>query len=315
MKPKSPVTVEKIDFKGWPNSYRMTNGELELVVTGDVGPRVIRLGFVGGQNVFKEHAGEIGTSGEPTWRNRGGHRLWVGPEQPPDSPVTYAVDNSPVQIRVKQGTIEATAPVEPGSRLQKQIVLKMADAGGGVEVLHRITNHNPWTVELAAWGLTVMAPGGTGVTGLPPRGTHPEVLPPTNPLVIWAFTDLSDRRWKFTKKYIILKQDRKQPSPQKIGLFNRDTFGAYFLRGELFVKQYEADPGRTYPDMGASYETFANGEALELETLGPLERLAPGESLTHVERWRLFRDVTVTKWTDEELDRVLEPLRASGAPG
>ncbi|HTM49128.1 MAG TPA: hypothetical protein VL285_10620, partial [Bryobacteraceae bacterium] len=96
---------------------------------------------------------------------------------------------------------------------------------------------------------------------------------------------------------------------------NRDTFGAYFLRGELFVKQYEADPGRTYPDMGASYETFANGEALELETLGPLERLAPGESLTHVERWRLFRDVTVTKWTDEELDRVLEPLRASGAPG
>ena len=54
------VQVEKIDYKGWPNSYRVSNGEVELVVTGDVGPRVIRFGFVGGQNLFKERLKGMG---------------------------------------------------------------------------------------------------------------------------------------------------------------------------------------------------------------------------------------------------------------
>src|SRR6266568_6377539 len=114
----------------------------------------------------------------------------------------------------------------------------MAASGSGVEVLHRITNRNAWTIELAAWGVTVLSPGGTGVTQLPPRGTHPEMLAPTNPLVIWAFTDLSDKRWRFTRKYVGLCQDPKIASPQKIGSFNENTLGAYFLDGELFVKRY-----------------------------------------------------------------------------
>jgi hypothetical protein len=301
---KTPVTIEKIDFQGWPNSYRMTNGEVELVVTGDVGPRIIRYAFVGGQNLFKEFPDQIGKSGETTWQNRGGHRLWVAPEAPPSSPITYAADNFPVTIKLKRGAIEAMPPLEREAGLQKQIVVKMAPRGSGVEVIHRITNHNAWTIELAAWALSVMAPGGYGITGLPPRGTHPEMLAPTNPLVIWAFTDLSDKRWQFTRKYIILRQDAKAASPQKIGSFCKDTFGAYYLHNELFVKRYDADPRKTYPDMGASFETFTNAEVLELETLGPLTRLAPGETLEHVERWSLHKNVKIGKWTDEELDRV-----------
>ena len=44
----------------------------------------------------------------------------------------------------------------------------------------------------------------------PPRGTHPKDLAPTNPLVMWAFSDLSDPRWKFTKKYMVLTQDPEE---------------------------------------------------------------------------------------------------------
>ena len=47
------VKVEKIEYKGWHNCYRVSNGEVELVVTGDVGPRIIRFGFVGGQNLLR----------------------------------------------------------------------------------------------------------------------------------------------------------------------------------------------------------------------------------------------------------------------
>jgi hypothetical protein len=32
------VKVDKIEHMGWKNCYRVTNGEIELIVTGDVGP-------------------------------------------------------------------------------------------------------------------------------------------------------------------------------------------------------------------------------------------------------------------------------------
>jgi hypothetical protein len=145
-----------------------------------------------------------------------------------------------------------------------------------------------------------------GVTGFPPRGTHPEVLPPTNPLVMWAFTDLSDPRWIFSRKYLALKQ--ATGAPQKIGHFNPHTWGAYYLKGEVFIKRYEADPSRTFPDFGCSFEMFTNENMLELETVGPLSRVLSGEWMEHTEYWSLHRNVQINSWNDAELDRVLLPL-------
>lgn len=308
MSATAAVRIEKAAFKGWPNSYRMSNGEVELVVTGDVGPRIIRYGFAGGQNLFKEFAGEIGRSGEPKWKSRGGHRLWVAPEVAEHiSPMTYAVDNFPVKIETRGDILVATPPLEKQVGLQKQMEVKLAATGSGVTVIHRITNKNARTVELAPWALTVMAPGGVGITGLPPRGTHPEMLAPTNPLIIWAFTDLSDKRWQFTSKYILLRQEPGNRKPQKIGHFNKDSWGGYYLNSELFLKRYTADPSKNYTDLGASYETFTNDEMLELETLGPLTKLAPGATVEHVERWSLDRPVKIERWTDAELDRMILP--------
>ena len=70
------VTIEKQNYKGWPNSWLVANGEIELVVTGDVGPRIIRFGFPGGQNFFKEFDDQMGGKGEPEWQPRGG-KPWM----------------------------------------------------------------------------------------------------------------------------------------------------------------------------------------------------------------------------------------------
>jgi hypothetical protein len=296
--------IEKTKYQGW-NSYRVSNGEVELMVTEDIGPRIMRFGFVGGQNLFKEFEQSLGTSGEPKWLPRGGHRLWAAPEDPVK---TYAPDNGPVTIEIAGETLIATEPVEEITGLEKRITVKMS-AAGAVEVMHRLRNAASASVELAPWSLTMMAPGGTGIHGFPPRGTHPKDLNPTNPLVMSAYTDLSDPRWRFTKKYMMLRQDPNATSPQKLGSWNRNTFGAYLLGSDLFIKRHEAlgEP-RDYPDLGCSFETFTNAAMLELETLGPMTVLAPGASVEHVERWSLHRNVRMEAWTDEELDRVLLPL-------
>ena len=300
------MKVEKTNYHGWANSYRISNGEVEAIVTGDVGPRIMRYGFCGGQNFFREFEEQLGRSGEPEWQARGGHRLWVGPEDPVKS---YAPDNGAVEVTVMDDGVVATEPVEPLTGLEKQIAVWMARSGAGVEVEHRIRNAGSAPYRLAPWALSMMAQGGHGIHGFPPRGTHPEMLLPTNPLVMWAFTDLSDPRWTLLKKYMVLRQDPSVAAAQKLGTFNARTWGAYLLNGELFVKRFDAAGSPAdYPDFGCSYETFTNADILELETLGPLVTLAPGESVTHVERWNACRGVSVSRWLDEELDRVLGPL-------
>lgn len=291
--------VEKVSYGGWPNCLRIANQDVELIVTTDVGPRVIRYGFIGGQNMFKEFAGQMGGSGETEWLPRGGHRIWIAPEIIPD---TYAPDNAPVKAIAHENGVELTQPVEPETALEKSIDVRLTSTG--VTVTHRIRNAGSKSRTMAPWALSMMAPGGTGITKFPPRGTHPENLPPTNPLIMWAFTNLGDSRWTFTKKYLILRQDPAQRAPQKLGHFNEKTIGAYLLGSDLFVKRCEADPSKPYADFGASYETFTNGDFLELETLGPLEEVAPGATIEHVEQWSLHKNIAVADWTDEELDRL-----------
>jgi len=302
------VTIEKTSFSGWPNCYRITNGEAELIVTSDIGPRVMFYGFRGGQNFFWVQKETAGKSGEPAWVARGGHRVWVAPEDPR---YTYPPDNSPVQVEIRGGVLIATQPVEKETGIQKQLEIRLAPRGTEVTVIHRLFNRGIMPLEFAPWALTMMSPGGHGVSGFPPRGTHPKDLAPTNPLVMWAYTDLSDPRWTWLKKYFVLRQDPANPVPMKIGHFNPKTWGAYFLNGELFLKRYDADPSKTYPDFGCSFETFTNADFLELETLGPVSKVAPGTSLEHVERWSLHRPARPAAWTDAELDRILGPLLAS----
>jgi hypothetical protein len=154
----------------------------------------------------------------------------------------------------------------------------------------------------------MMAQGGTAITGFPPRGHHPQNLEATNPLVMWAYTNLADPRWKFTRKYLTLRQDPNNSDAQKIGLFNRDTWAFYVLNGEAFLKRAQADSSKTYPDFGCSFETFTNNEFLEMETLGPLTRVLPGQTVEQTEHWTAFRHVQLPELTDEALTRVLEPL-------
>lgn len=304
--------IEKTGYKGWPNTYRISNGEVELFLTSDVGPRIMRYAFVNGPNLFKEFSETLGKSGEEKWQLRGGHRLWVAPEDPIR---TYQPDNGPVDIEVFGDGVRATQPVERITGLEKQVTVRMARRGTGVTVTHVVRNAGFSTTELAVWTPTMLAQGGAAVHAFPPRATHQEALLPTHPLVMWAFTDLSDPRWKFTRKHLILRQDPDATSPTKLGTFNPWTWGAYILGSDVFIKRSRADPSKRYADFGSSFEAYAEAAFLELETLGPLVRLAPGERVEHVESWTLHRNVKISRWIDEELDRVLLPLVGSEMAG
>ena len=299
------IEVRQVEYGRWPNCYRLANDVWELIVTTDVGPRVIRCGFVGGDNEFKEYPEQIGQTGGVDWRIYGGHRLWYAPEH---ETRTYFPDNSPVKVEVGKGTLRLVQNVENTTGIQKEIELMMAQDTACAVVTHRLRNTGSSPVTLAPWALTVMAPGGTAILPLPQRGSHPKDLPPGNSLTLWKYTDMSDPRWRWGHKYILLRQD-SSPSvkPQKLGVAVPDGWAAYARDGRLFLITFGHDPAAAYPDMGSSVETFTNEEMLELETLGPLISLRPGAAVEHVEQWWLFRDVPMPR-NDADVDSHISPL-------
>jgi hypothetical protein len=168
-----------------------------------------------------------------------------------------------------------------------------------VTVHHAIKNIGDKPTRLAPWALTVLAPGGIEIIPLPPKKPHPGAannarsakdFAPNQHLTLWPYFDFRDLRWKFGSKYITLKQELKR-GPTKIGLAHQMGWAAYLNQGTLFVKRFSYEDGKPYPDGGCNFETFTNEEMLEMETLGPLVNLEPGQTAELIERWELIPNV------------------------
>jgi len=298
----SDKPMEVVEFAGWPHCVRLSNGQVELVATTDVGPRILRFGFVGGQNLFKVLPGTEGLTGGDEWHSFGGHRLWHAPEV---FPRTYAPDNVPIEHDWDGKTLTLRS-VEPGNGIEREIGLTLSPSAPQVGVVHRITNRNPWPIELAVWALSVMADSGEAIYPQELYKPHPDCLVPARPLVLWHFTDMTDPRWTWGRKYIRLRQDPKAKTKQKAGMLNTAGWAAYVLGGDVFVKRYGYDPAATYADMGCNTESYTDADILEIETLGPLTRMDPGATAEHRERWLLAHAECGP--TDEDVDARILPL-------
>jgi hypothetical protein len=301
---------ERFSYGGWDNAYRLSNGVVELVVTADVGPRILFYGFRNEKNLLHEVAEDIGKTGSSEFRLYGGHRLWVSPEVER----TYYPDNALVTVSQHGDAIRFTAQPEqlpPGTNLQKELEIELSTQGSQVTVTHRIRNDDSHSTTLAPWAPTMMRAGGRAILPLSPRiAMDKNHYLPVGAFGIWSFTDFADPRWVLGTSYIQLRHmadPQSRFTEQMGGIYNSAGWGAYFRHGDLFVKRAAVIGGARYPDFGCNFEVFTNPDYLELETLGPLVELKPGEVVEHVEHWWLFGNVPSGE-NEAWVDSVVLPL-------
>jgi len=304
---KSPFMVEQnITFAGWPNCIRLSNREIELVLTTDVGPRIVSLGYMGGQNLFHvvpEHAGKTGGD---AWRIYGGHRLWHAPEAMPRS---YCPDNQPVEHSINEWQVTLQQPMEKSTRVQKQLTITLSPEANEVAVVHRITNHNLWDIQLSVWPITVFAPGGVAIIPHEPYRSESEYLLPARSVSLWHFTNMRDPAWVWGEKFLQVVHSRNAGVDQKIGFLNKQGWCAYALGGDLFTKMFDYREGEVYPDYGCNNEIFFNSAFVELESLGPLSVIKPGEYVEHREHWMISR--SSFNETEKSIEDTMLPIIAS----
>jgi hypothetical protein len=292
--------LTEIPSHGWKRNLVLRNAGLELFITLDVGPRIIRFAAEGGPNVFKEFPDHLGKADESVWRARGGHRFWTAPE----GYHSYALDNSgPLDFGVHSDEeVEVIQPVDAKYGFQKTMRVAL-DEKGVVTIRHTLRNPTDQPLPYYPWALTVMDAGGVAVIPRPPLGKHPaELLPPdtlaANPndylpssnLVMWGYTNLADPRYTFGPEFWYVRQDPQAANATKFGLYHTAGWVGYQVHGYLFIKSAALTPGAVYPDNNANFELYTDRNILELETLAPLTPVPPKSEVVHYETWLLLKE-------------------------
>lgn len=289
------VSIKKIDeFLDYGKCVCITNGVIEAYVTVDIGPRIIRFGYVGGQNImcanrdaFPPKSDDKFTAffGEgKCWENLGGHRIWLSPESYPE---TYYPDLDPVKYEpTENGAVFTPAP-EKETGVQKSLEIKMDADDANMQVIMRVENISDEAKEFSIWGLSVSEKGGTLVI---PMNTNDTGLLSNRIISVWPYTDMSDDRIYWGKKYVTLRQDGTRENPIKLGFDLNCGTVYYCLNGEVFRKCFNTEhPNACYPDGGCSFETYTNKNMIEVESLSVLKTVAPGETVASTESWSLCK--------------------------
>jgi hypothetical protein len=283
--------IQEIPYAGWKRNLHIQGKTTELIITLDVGPRIIRYGFPGDKNVFVEMAEEMGGADENEWMIRGGHRFWTAPE----GDHSYAPDNGPVVWKkLGEAAVEIVQPASKAFGFQKTLRVELLE-NEIVRITHLLTNVGGEAIDLSPWALSVMAPGGVALIPQPKLDTHPSEFPegrdtkpeeflPNREMILWPFTDLTDGRYAFSENFLRVSYLPEMPAT-KLGLKLATCWVAYQNGDMVFAKHLIYDPALPYPDRGSNFEIFTNILILELESLAPSLPLAPGATVEHVEHW------------------------------
>jgi hypothetical protein len=272
------------DFHGRP-TRRLDNGRCWLEVLAEAGPRIVRFGLAGGESILAETP-EIGW--ETTFGRfelMGGHRVWFAPERAECSiPDSAGLTLGPLPDAAFGLGLRLIGQVQEQIGLRKTIEVRLAPEGAAVDLRHVLSNVGESTLDLAVWPVTQLKLGGVARVELPPPVSEHSFVP-NRQVVLWPYSSWEDERLSLADAGISVKAT---PGPMvKLGCLSHSGRLTYEREGVLLSISFDPAPDARHPDLGCNVEVYCDQGSIELETLGPLVALGPGESAVHDERWDL----------------------------
>lgn len=254
----------------------LENDHLRLDYLTSLGPRIMGLYLKGVEgNLLAETPEMHWPTPHGEYYLHGGHRLWTAPED-----LYYMCPEDGVEIIREAGQVILKGPLEV-SGLQKEIEIELDE--NRVHLLHRITWHGERPATFAPWALSQARPGGRAIVPLF-RG---EGLLPDRNFALWPYSQLRDDRLELHDD-LILVHAYKTGRPFKIGTFTPKGWIGYTLGDILFFKRFTPVVEGSFPDRGCNVEVYVGNTFIELETLGALTPLKPGQGMTHEETWEII---------------------------
>ncbi len=321
----SPIAVERVRFKGW-DAWRLIREPLELVVVPQLGGRIMGVLWRGQDLAFTqpEREGQLEDlalvtdvrarkreMGFPLW---GGDKTWLGPQERWTEGVPFLDLDSGAYEAVfeKQDPDEVVLRLlspncrETGVRLQRTITVSTREAGW--RLAHRLLNPAAEPVEWALWDvLMVRRPGRVYLPRNPSSPFPAGVKEFENE---GSLCDLGSCATGTLGSLAVVRCEQARPFKAGVDSVEGWMLGVLDTPAGLVgcSKRMPTFPGSSYPH-GCVAEVFnaQRYDYLEMEILGPVVRLAPGDSFTIEERVGLF---DLDRWPvgEDEVRRVARGL-------
>lgn len=300
---EAAVTIQRMNYKGWPDSIRLTNGTAEAVVVPQVA-RILRYGFVGGPNLMWEGTPDAQAAGAKKigeWVNYGGDKAWPWPQDDWGTRTKGTYGGWPPPPGVDQVAHEAKVTGKDTVRLTSPVI-----AGFGLRIVREIT----------------LAPEGTRLT-VKTRFEQAEGDPASLPVAPWTVTQVPYPDTPFLLRQVSgsflaqgIRREEKDVANWTLGprygnvftvshptdrsakaFFDADAIGAVFGDTLLSVRSdtrqippaqfvpgdraqiYQNDKGTPYVEFEftAPLKTLKRGDSSELVTIFTLQRLPEGK--------------------------------------
>lgn len=299
------IEIKETEYENYGKCLRLSNGLIDVVVTIEFGPRIVRFGFINEANILYNDLDRRNFINSESMTERygkdavfyhyGGHRVWLSPEKMPE---TYYPDNEPVVYGILPEGVSFTPPRQKHNDVQLSFEVIMSEGTTDIMVVHSAKNCSKEKQTCALWALTMVKGGGVEV--IPMSKDSGNALLPNRMLTLWPYTDIRDSRLSLGNRFITLRQDGGSPNALKIGVNNTPGWASYTCGDYTLVKRYVHNTQAAYPDYGCSYETYVCGDFVEMESLSPLYVIEPGEGIRHVENLSLLKEPFPARLADED---------------
>lgn len=308
------ATAQFAPYLGYAGAIELKLGNTRAVLCPEVGGRVLEYSVDGQNMLYLDEREQSWKPGMPPQASAG--RFDFGPEQvvpkhpllwsgawtaeitgPHSARMTSQRDPSSGVQLVRDFTLESNE-FEPASARTSRLL------GATLVCQQTIMNTGDTVVEYCHWGRS-FSPGG-GICLIP----------------------LGDRPSRFPAKYVLYEDDGINPKNQDPMIRERDGFLeilgpprkpklgfdayagwlAYLMPNDrLFIKRFATFPDRVYNEVaGLTISVWypQSGGMIELEPIGPRERLEPGQVATFTEAWSVAECPYPKAGADVDLQQV-----------
>lgn len=297
--------ARSVPFHGYSQAIELSNGPVKVVLAPESGGRVLEYSLNGKNSLYLSDDEKAWKPGEPAKSSAG--RFDIGPELViPERKVLWSGDWKGEIVGARHARLTSPDDASTGTRLVRDFVLDVRSS----KLLCTQTIHNisTRTTEWCHWSRTFAV--GQGICLIPL--SSPSRFP--NHYVMYEEGALINMRPVDPK--IRVREDFLEilgtPRKPKLGFDSYSGIIAYVSPSDLlFVKKFETYPDRVYNEAAGLTVSvwYPNGPMIELEPIGPRERLAPGESASFTEEWWLS-EMKFPKDSDLDLKAIRTTLES-----
>ncbi len=305
-----------IEYYGYDDCVELKNATTRVVLCPGAGGRVLEYS-IDGKNALYLPPGDEGYRWDPRSKNRGSMmagRFDIGPEQlVPRRDALWKGKWTGEVTGTRSARMTSVKDKATGVQLTRDF--RLSKDSSRLEVTQTITNVSDEPKEYCHWSRTFAVGGGTVLVPTSQSSRFP------NHYVMYE----SGKTLNFRPEDPQIKHDGRllrinwAPKHPKLGMDSQAGWFMYLMPNDvMFVKTFKVSPDREYNEVAGLTVSIwypDNGKMVELEPIGPAEKLKPGQSGSFTETWYLLPQKHLKPTERADYDSLASKVHAVASRG